>query len=136
MLSLGLSYSLYGEIASEAKESNDYDFIVVDADSKYDEDTAGLLNLASKVIIVTNQNEASVFSTNVLISNLNGINSDKYFFICNDFSNERDNALVSPNIKPDFTVSEYVEHLEHYDKVRIKDLEKVSGIQKVTFLLI
>ena len=136
LLSLGLSYSLYGEIASEAKESNDYDFIVVDADSKYDEDTAGLLNLASKVIIVTNQNEASIFSTNVLISNLNGINSDKYIFICNDFSNERDNALVSPNIKPNFTVSEYVEHLEHYDKVRIKDLEKVSGIQKVTFLLI
>ena len=136
LLSLGISYSLFVEIAKEAKESNDYDFIVVDADSKYDEDTAELLNVASKVIVTTKQNESSVYSTNVLISNLNGISSEKYIFICNDFNNEQDNALISSNIKPKFTVSEYIEHLAHYDKMRIKEIEKVSGIQKTTFLII
>lgn len=136
LLSLGISYSLFNEIAVEAKRSNDYDCIVVDADSKYDEDTAQLLNSASKVLIVTKQNEASVFATNVLISNLNGINSDKYIFICNDFKKDDDNALISPNIKPQFTVSEYIEHIDRYDKARIKDFEKIPGIQKTAFLLI
>lgn len=136
LLSLGISYSLFVEIVKEAKESNDYDYIVVDADSKYDEDIAELLNSATKVIIVTNQNEASIYSTNVMISNLNGISSEKYIFICNDFNKDRDNALVSPDIKPKFTISEYIDHLEHYDKMRIRDFEKVSGIQKIAFLII
>lgn len=135
LLSLGITYSLFGEFAKEAKDSGDYDYIVVDADSKYDEDTAELINSASKVIIVTNQSEASVYSTNILISNLNGINSEKYIFVCNDFNKERDNALISANMKPKFTVSEYVEHFEHYDNMRIKDFEKVSGIQKTAFLI-
>lgn len=136
LLSLGLSYSLFFKIANEAKQSNDYDYVVVDADSKYDEDIAELLNVSSKVIVVTNQNEASVYSTNILISNLNGINSEKYMFICNDFNKDCDNALISSAVKPQFIVSEYIEHIEHYDRMRIKDLEKISGIQKTAFLII
>ena len=136
LLSLGISYSLFNKIANEAKQSNDYDYVVVDADSKYDEDIAELLNMSSKVIVVSNQSESSVFSTNILISNLNGINSEKYIFICNDFNKDRDNALISPDIKPQFIVSEYIEHIEHYDKMKIKDLEKVSGVQKTAFLII
>lgn len=136
LLSLGISYSLYNTISVEAKQSNDYDCIVVDADSKYDEDTAELLNSASKVLVVTNQSEASVFATNILISNLNGINSEKYIFVCNDFRKDLDNALISPTIKPQFTVSEYIEHIEHYDKIRVKDLENNTGIQKTAFLII
>ena len=136
LLSLGITYSLFGKIAMEAKKSNEYDYVVIDAESKYDEDTAELLNTASKVIVVTNQTEATVFSTNILIDNLNGVSPEKYIFICNDFNKNRDNALVSPDIKPKFSISEYIEHLEHYDKLRIKDFEKVSGIQKVAFLII
>jgi cellulose biosynthesis protein BcsQ len=136
LLSLGINYSLFGKIAREAKESNEYDYVVLDADSQFDEDAAEFLSMASKVIIVTAQSEASVFATNALIHNLNGINSEKYIFVCNDFNKNRDNALVSSNIKPMYSVREFVEHLEHYDQMRVKDLEKVSGIQKTAFLII
>ena len=94
------------------------------------------MNISTKVIVVTNQSEYSVFSTNILISNLNGVNSEKYLFICNNFDKNQDNALVSPNIKPQFIVSEYIEHIEHYDKVKIRELEKILGIQKTAFLII
>lgn len=136
LISLGIRYSLFGKIAAEAKASGDYDYIVVDADSQFNEDAAELLNIASKVIIVTTQSEAAVFATNTLISNLNGISPEKYIFICNDFDKDRDNSLVSHTVKPNFSISEYVEHLEHYDAMRLKDLEKVSGIQKTAFLII
>lgn len=136
LLSLGVPFSLFSKIAEEAKDSNEYDYVVVDADSKYDEDIAQLMNISTKVIVVTNQSEYSVFSTNVLISNLNGVNSEKYLFICNNFDKNQDNALVSPNIKPQFIVSEYIEHIEHYDKVKIRELEKILGIQKTAFLII
>lgn len=136
LLSLGIPYSLYTKIANEAKQSGDYDYVVVDTDAKYDEDIAELLNLSTKVIVVVNQNESSIYSTNILISNLNGVNSEKYFFVCNDFNKDQDNALISPDIKPGFIISEYVEHIEHFDKLKAKDLEKVSGIQKTAFLII
>lgn len=136
LLSLGIRFSLFNRIAFEAKRSNDYDYVVVDVDSKYDEDIAEILNNSSKVIVVTTQSESSVFSTNILISNLNGVNSEKYLFICNDFDKNRDNALVSQSIKPKFTVSEYVEHIEHYDRIKVKDIEKLPGIQKTAFLII
>ena len=136
LLSLGIRFSLFNRIAFEAKKSNDYDYVVVDAASKYDEDIAEILNNSSKVIVVTTQSESSVYSTNILISNLNGVNSEKYIFICNDFDKKRDNALVSQNVKPKFTVSEYVEHIEHYDKIKVKDIEKLPGVQKTAFLII
>lgn len=136
LLSLGVPFSIFNKLAEEAKISNDYDYIVVDTDSTFDEDTAEIFNSASKVIIVTNQSEASVYSTNVLISNLNGVNSDKYIFVCNNFSKDIDNALISPNISPNFSVSEYIEHIDHFDSLRVSDLEQITGIQKTTFLII
>lgn len=136
LLSLGISYSIFFTLAEEAKKSGDYDYIVVDADSTFDEDTARIFNLASKVLVVVNQSEASVFSTNVLISNLNGINSEKYIFVCNNFLKEADNALISPNISPKFSISEYIEHMDHYDDLKIPDFVKNSGIQKAAFLII
>lgn len=136
LLSLGLSYSLFYKLAVEAKKSCDYDYIVVDADSTFDETNAELINIASKVIIVTNQSENSVFSTSILISNISGIKSEKYCFVCNDFKKDEDNALISTNNLVDFTVSEYIEHIDDYGKLSYKDFEKIVGIQKTAFLII
>ncbi len=136
IISLGLSYSVYEKIAVAAKKSGDYDFIVIDTEPFFDDEKAKLLNMADKVLIITNQSEASVFATNILVSNINGINSEKYFFICNDFKKDRDNALISPKMTLKFSVNEYVEHMEHYDNLLCVDFGKFIGIQRVAYLLI
>ena len=136
MISLGIPFSVYEKLAVKAKKSGDYDYIVIDGDDTYDEDMVRIINAASRVIVVTEQTEASVYATNILISNLNGINSGKYLFVCNNFDKLNDNALISPDIKPKFTVSEYVDHIEHYDSIRVTDLERNIGIQKTAFLII
>lgn len=135
LMSLGISYSVFEKLAVSAQKSGDYDFIIVDAESSFDEGAAGLLNVADKVIVVTDQSYSSVYATNVLVSNINGINNDKYIFICNNFTKENDNALISPDITPKFTVNDYVEHIYHMDKLKCADLAKESGIQKTAFLV-
>ena len=65
LMSLGLNYSVYEKIIMSAKKSGDYNFIIVDADTTFDEDKAALLNHADKVLIITKQTLASVLATNL-----------------------------------------------------------------------
>ena len=136
LMSLGLNYSVFEKIISSAKKSGDYDFIIVDADITFDEDKAALFNIADKVIVVVKQTLASVLATNILVSNINGASADKYVFICNDFDKEEDNALISPNVALKFSVSDYIEHFNHYSSMKPDDLSKESSIQKAAFLII
>lgn len=136
LMSLGLSYSVFEKIISSAKNSGDYDFIIVDSDITFDEDKAALFNIADKVIIVVKQTIASVLATNILVSNINGAGSDKYVFICNDFDKEEDNALISPNVALKFCVSDYIDHFNHYANMKPDDLSKENCIQKAAFLIL
>lgn len=136
LISLGLKYSLYEKIILSAKKSKDYDYIVVDADSTFDEDKANLIGIADKVMVIVNQGMASVVATNVLVSNVNGMNDEKYVFLCNNFSKEQDNALISPIVSLKFTVSDYIDHFSHSDLIKPESLSKESSIQRAAFLVI
>lgn len=136
LMSLGLNYSIFQKIILSAKKSGEYDFIVVDTDTAFDEDKAALLNIADKVVVLVKQTLVSILATNILVSNINGAKAEKYVFICNDFDKESDNALISPNIALKFTVSEYIEHFAHYENMKPDELSRESSIQKTAFLII
>lgn len=135
LISLGLSYSIYEKIVLSAKKSTDFDYIVVDADSTFDEDKAKLFGISDKVIVVTEQTASAVYATNALVSNITGMGGEKYMFVCNNFKKDRDNALISPAFAMKFTVSDYIEHNERYDQMKCADLVKDSGIQKTAFFV-
>ena len=136
LMSLGLSYSVFKKIIVSAKKSGDYDFIIVDADVSFDEDKAELLNIADNVIVAVKQTLVSVLATNILVSNINGANADKYTYICNDFDKENDHALISPKVALKFSISDYVEHFNHYENMMPEDFSKESCIQKTAYLIL
>lgn len=136
LMSIGVQYSIFEKIAASAKRTGDYDYIVMDTDTVFDEDKARLMDIADKVIMVTKQNKASVYATNVLVSNINGANSDKYIFVCNDFDEDNTNVLISPDVVNKFAVADYVGHLSHYDQLKANDLANDNDIQKIAFLII
>lgn len=133
LMSLGLEYSVFKKIVNSAKHANDYDYIVVDADEAFDEDKAELIGIANRVVVVTSQSKASVFATNVLVRNINGINNEKYIFICNNFDKDNANALISPEISMKFSVTEYIEHISHIEQLSLKELGNNKGIQKIAY---
>jgi cellulose biosynthesis protein BcsQ len=135
LMSLGLSYSVYEKVILSAKKSEEYDFIIVDADTTFDEDKAELINLSDKVLVVTKQTIASVLATNLLVSNINGVLSDKYIFVCNDFDKEANNALINPSISLKFTVSDYVERIRQCETMKPSELVKESSIQRMSYLV-
>lgn len=136
LMSVGLKYSIYEKIALSAKKSNDYDFIVIDAESTFDEDKTRLLDIADKVIVVAEQSINAVNAVNALVSNINGTSSDKYVFVCNKFDKESYNALISPDMVLKFTVNEYIDLFEVNGMVNCEELSQKAGIRKVSFLVI
>lgn len=136
LMSLGIDYTIFKEIALSAKESKDYDYIIIDADTTFDEEKTQLLDIADKVIVVTKQNKSSVYATNALVSNINGAGTEKYIFVCNDFNEENENFLISPNLANKFTVDDYIRHLPHYDQLKATDLADNNELQKIAFLIV
>lgn len=136
LLSLGLEYSVYEKIALSAKNTGEYDFIVIDAENSFDENLTRLLDIADRVIIVTKQNANSVYCTNEFVANINGITNEKYTFVCNDFNKEEENALIRPDVTLKFNVSDYVDHIRNYETKKISDYVSEPGIQKTAFLVL
>lgn len=136
LMSLGLNYSVYEKIIISAKNSGDYDFIVVDAETTFDEKKATLINYADKVVIVMKQTLVSVIATNMLVSNINGTGADKYCFICNDFAKDDNNALILSNVALKFTVSDYVEHFRYCEEMKLEELARESSIQRAAFMIL
>ena len=135
LLSLGLDYDIFTRIALQARASGEYDYVVLDADSAFDENKANLLDQSDKVVIVTKQNAGAVYAANLMAGNINGLNPDKFLFICNDYDRGQENALVNPELCVNFIPSEYVVHMNGYDQLTCADFAMDSGIQKTAVLV-
>ncbi|MCD8299917.1 MAG: AAA family ATPase [Clostridiales bacterium] len=135
LLSLGVSPDVFGRIAKSAKLSGEYDYVVVDTDSVFDENKAGLIDIADKVIVVTRQNLASVTATNVFTANVNGIDGDKYLLLCNDYDPDAENAAESNSVHAKFAVTEYIGHINGYDGKPGVDFAEETGFKRAVYLL-
>lgn len=135
LMAAGISPDIFGKIALLAKKSNEYSFIVIDADTTFDEEKARMLDLADKVILVTKQTEAAVCAMNVLAENIDGLDSGKYIFVCNDFRSEEGNTMEAMEGELRFQISEYIEHFQTDGKISIRQLAGSPGIEKVAVLV-
>lgn len=136
LISLGLQYSVFEKIALSAKETGHFDYIVVDADGVLTKDTARLMGIADRVLIVTEQTRHSVFATNTLIRNTQQQDEGKYFVICSNYKKNQYNALTDPAISLEFFPAEYTEHHVHYEQMGPVDFAAEQGIGRIAFLLL
>lgn len=134
LLSIGIPYKVFAMLADSAKKTNYFDYIIVDANTGFDENFAMLLKIAGKVMVITEDTDASVFATNNFVSNINGINSEKYLFICNKYDPSRDESQERQQKK--YKVNEYVNAFDPAVGKSVAAFSKDSGLQKAAFLLV
>lgn len=135
LMAYGIDYNIYGMIAKSAKISGEFDYIIIDADVVFDASKAKMMNVADRIIVVTDQTPQAAYATEVLIANINNIETDKYLFICNKYSNKRENVFMAKS-NSNFKIDEYVNEFENYDKMSCKELAMEETIRKIAFLLI
>lgn len=115
-----------------ARESGDFDFIVVDTDSVFDPFKVQLFSLADRVILVTEQDAYPAFCTKQYLSNFNYKDSEKYLFVCNRYASDRENELLA--LSQHFTITEYVEN-SRQTITRCADTTGLDGFQKLAYML-
>lgn len=136
LFSRQIPFSFFAHVAALAKASRKYEYIIVDTDETFDEDKVCLFDLADKVVMVTDQSLTSVKTACLLASNISGIRSSKYIFLCNRFNPAASNALSDENIPVPFTITEYIDHNEEIDTMSPARLGREPGIIRVVTLLL
>ena len=112
------------------------DYLVVDAESTFDEYKTNLLDISDKVIFVIDQSYNTVYATNTFLANVNGISTEKYIFLCNKFEKESYNALILPEITLKFSINEYINYMGNIGKDAVKNLVNSNEIRKISFLIL
>ena len=135
LLSMGISFEIYRKLITSAKKSDEYDYIVVDTDVAFDEEKLKLIDLADKVFVVTEQSLNSVQATNNFVANVNGINADKYVFLCNKFRTDVSNELSSPVSAVRFNINDYIGFVDNPAELSVAELGKNQDIKKISFLV-
>lgn len=128
----GLTPSDLLDFIKAARECGDYDYVIVDTDSVFDDFKASLFGIADRVFLITEQDAYSVFCCRQYLSNFNYKDSEKYLIICNRYSKDTDNYLLDASSM--FTVTEYVESCEEQIQ-KCGQLTRIDGLQKLAYML-
>lgn len=129
--SLNLDFNIYTQLIRGAKESKDYDLIIVDLDSGYALHKMEIIRNSDKVIMVTKQDALSRHKLEYLLRNLDVYNKEKYIFLCNMYDEAKENAFATGQKKEQITLDDYIECSEN-TMDSIQDLLKNRGIQKLS----
>jgi len=132
---LNIGFAFYESLVRQLKQSQDYDFIIVDTDSTLNEEKMGLFSLADRIVTVLTQDTATMFKTRILMNNIALNNNEKNTFVCNKYRPERANRALAEGVAEPLTISEYIEYVEGMGSLGVSQLTNVKGFQKIAFLL-
>ena len=130
LMSQGLTKDVFKGIIEKVKSSGDYNFIIIDTDSVFDEYKTELMDLSNYVITMLTLTDSSIFATNKLVENIDGTNTEKYIFVC-----RQDPSLKVMNSTMFFTVGEYIENIPNCELKSNQDLGMVDGIRKIAYMI-
>lgn len=134
LFSMGLDNTIYCNLIKSAKESMEYDFIVVDTDVLLDEAKTEIIQNADKVFINVLQDEFSTFKTEYMLRNIDCRNGEKFVFICNKFRRDVDNCYVASNIGQMFIIAEYIDEVPLHKIYSIESFAELNGVRNLAYM--
>ena len=134
--SLGIGFGVYKNIVESVKRTNEYDYIVVDTDSVFDDDKAELISISDKVFIICEQTKKSLCATNMLLKNISFSDKEKFIFLCNKYDENSKNHLVSSGEKANFAVNEYIKAIKDIDSKSLEQICAEPEMQKAAYMII
>ncbi len=102
--SRNISNEIYKKIILEAKESKDYDYIIVDIEAGYSNRRIDLMMIADKVILTILPDAISVIKMNFIEQNISLNDKEKYVCVCNrckqsDLSIEKNLSAINMSVQ-------------------------------------
>lgn len=133
--SLNITEKSLGTFLQAAQKSGEYDAIIVDIGNELTPGNIELLDLASKVLVITRQAESSAAKLEMLLHNINCSDSERFHFVCNQYDMARSNALTNGAFSGSVKIEEYISEFKERETVGVKELAKNSDLQKIAYAL-
>ncbi|MCR4614921.1 MAG: AAA family ATPase [Clostridiales bacterium] len=130
--SLNIPFNIYENFIDYIKMTKEYDYIIVDTDSVWNLEKASMVAKANKVLVISNQTNSSVFSTNILLNNMICKENDKFYFICNKYNGNISEASLSE--KAQFIISGYIPFVNNLETLGWKELANDINLQNIALL--
>ena len=132
MFSYGIQSKIYTQLIKRAKESNAFDYIIVDTGSELDQETAEEIAIADKVVMVLMQGAEYRFALKEMLRKLN-IKNDKLIRLCNRVANTPlKNISADNDVEITECISEWIKEIDHKT---IHDFAASDDIKKMAVLL-
>ena len=90
---LQLPLNMYTEFIRQARDTGQYDYIVVDTDNGCSPATAGFIALGDIVTVVVCQDGLSAAKCGFFMENIDCSDSERFLFVCNRYNPGDENAL-------------------------------------------
>ncbi len=134
LTALGIPYDVFRKIATDAKLTQEYDYIILDTDSVFDEEKTRILGVADKVVIVTAQSASAVCATDLFAHSVNDVRTEKYIFLCNDNSGTGQSKPGEQVEKGKYRIQGHIDYFKS-EKMTVDNLLKEKGIQDAAILI-
>ena len=128
-----LDFTIYRKLIQSAKDSGDYDFIIVDVEAGYSRWRIQLLQDSDKVMLITLQDDVSTNKMRYITECLDFGDHEKYMVICNKYSETRDNQYVQSGLQSEFSIREYIDEVST-PLLTARQLAQLNGIEKVSYM--
>lgn len=131
--SLHIPDTLWPVFLGQAKDSNEYDFIVADLGKALNRNASDGIELCDRVIVAAMQDRMYAGKNAYMLHAMDFSDSEKFLYICNRFSPEKENYLISPIYHP-VSMKGYVPEIEE-----AADLAKLldnNEIREIAYLFI
>lgn len=133
--SLGLSEEIFLDFIRSARESYEYDYIIVDSDSNFNDFKMKLFNLSQRILFVLRQDPGSVYAIEQFFKNVNWKQNDTLLFVVNHFQEEKKNAFLAKNFGQGIVPTEYIEEISDERPIPLENLVSTEGMQKLALAL-
>lgn len=106
--SLGVTQGLLQFLLEMIKISGDYDYIVIDSGSDFNEATTGMMAFADQVLVLTAQDALSLHKLNCLLDNIDASDTNRFALVCNKYNKDSENYLQADTGRQ-YPSTEYIE---------------------------
>lgn len=132
---MGITGAAYSDLAIEAKNTSEYDFVIIDIGTECASEEAKALEAADKVLVFTNQDGYSAKKTSDLLKIIQCSDSEKYIFVCSLFDSTKPNQYASSTQSSnEILINEYIEKTDQSEDITV--ISQLKGIQRIAVSLL
>ena len=133
---LDIKVSNLVELIGKIKETNEYEYIIVDTSSDFNKELPHIMGMSDKVIIVTKQDRISAEKLERLLLNIDISDDEKFSVVCNKYNQAKENCIVGDKKANNCHISHYIEYIEDLGNSGLSDCIRNQQIQQIAYLYI